>query len=56
MQLVAFILQLEEGSGTPEELLPNEQASLRDWSLSRIENIAGIPLLQHFQQVDHGRM
>ena len=39
-----------------EELLSNERSSLCDWSLSRIENIAGIPLLQHFQPVDHGYM
>jgi len=56
VQQVVFILQFEGGSGITEELLSNEQASLRDWCLSRIESIAGIPHVQHFQPVDHGRM
>lgn len=54
--LVAFIVQREGDSGITEELLSNEQASLCDWSLSHIENMAGIPLLHHFQPVDHGHM
>lgn len=54
--MVAFILQFEGDSGITEELLSNEQASLGDWSLSCIENIAGIPPLHYFQPVDHRHM
>lgn len=49
-------MQLEGGSGITEELVSKAQAFSHDWSQPRNENIAGIPLVQHFQPVDLERM